>query len=791
MRQIVTQPTHNGKILDVILTNLYEYYDTPAIVPPVPADNPMTGCPSDHSTVIASPLSVNRTWQAREYITKVFRPLPESGIREFGRWICSENWADIPVTGNPSEQVEIFQKLVTSKVDEFLPQKSLKVNPFRDKPFITSELKKLDRQIKREYRKRNKSKKYIELKHSFDKKYKAAAEAYLNKNVRSLKEDAPGKAYKSLKKLGAQPGDCSDDGSFSLISHFNENLSNNESIERIAQHFAQISQELPPLDLNSLPEDLKNKLDVNDSEIPNISDFDVYQKIRKSKKPYSCVPGDLPRKLISEFAPEIAKPAAIILRNLVKTGEWPKQWRVEYGTPIQKQDNPVNEDHLRIISLTNFLSKVCEQFVIDWLMVHIEDKLDWAQYGGIKGSSITHYLVEFINFILYNQDLKVPHAVIVALIDYSKAFNRINHSIIIKILFEMSVPVWLIRIVIGFLSERELVVRFKGLISSRKSLPAGSPQGTRLGLLIFLILINYAGHDSAQPNIGEMVTKSFKRKKSIEQIRVKYVDDMGLLRAVNLKENLIYCKDLERPPSYHNRTQHCLPRELNKLQDDLEKLVSFSTDHDMKINSLKSSAMIFNKSRKYDFSPVLSVSESGDTLDIVESYKLLGVIVRSDLKWIDNTAYICKKAYSRLWLIRRLKSIGASRDELIDVYQKQVRPILELAVPAWHPALTQQESLQIERVQKCALHIILGIQYSDYSNALIETGFSALEERRHLLCRNFAMKASKSQRFRNWFVENSGKNKNLRNTRRYKPAVTRTLRYEKSPIPFLTSVLNS
>jgi len=51
-------------------------------------------------------------------------------------------------------------------------------------------------------------------------------------------------------------------------------------------------------------------------------------------------------------------------------------------------------------------------------------------------------------------------------------------------------------------------------------------------------------------------------------------------------------------------------------------------------------------------------------------------------KLIDNTLYISKKAYSCLWLLRRLKNIGASRDEMIDVYQKQVRPILELEVPA-------------------------------------------------------------------------------------------------------------
>ena len=125
-------------------------------------------------------------------------------------------------------------------------------------------------------------------------------------------------------------------------------------------------------------------------------------------------------------------------------------------------------------------------------MKYIGDKLDWAQFGGIKGSSITHYLIEFINFIQYNLDLKIPHAVLVAFIDYSKAFNRISHTVVIKILNDMGVPAWLIRIVIGFLKERELIVRYQGLHSARKSLPAGSPQGTRLGLLIFLILINFA-----------------------------------------------------------------------------------------------------------------------------------------------------------------------------------------------------------------------------------------------------------------------------------------------------------
>ena len=114
----------------------------------------------------------------------------------------------------------------------------------------------------------------------------------------------------------------------------------------------------------------------------------IYENIKRSKKPRSCVPGDVPRRIVQEFGPELATPAGKIFRNIVKTGQWPKPWRVEYGTPLQKTKNPVNEDQLGIISLTSYLSKQFEQFVITLLLERIGDKMDWGQYGGVKGSSI-------------------------------------------------------------------------------------------------------------------------------------------------------------------------------------------------------------------------------------------------------------------------------------------------------------------------------------------------------------------------------------------------------------------
>ena len=71
----------------------------------------------------------------------------------------------------------------------------------------------------------------------------------------------------------------------------------------------------------------------------------------------------------------------------------------------------------------NQLSKAWEKIVIKWLMDFVKDKLDPDQMGGQDGHSIAHYLIEVTNFILYNQDLKDPHAIVAVLVDFSQGFN--------------------------------------------------------------------------------------------------------------------------------------------------------------------------------------------------------------------------------------------------------------------------------------------------------------------------------------------------------------------------------
>ena len=90
-------------------------------------------------------------------------------------------------------------------------------------------------------------------------KYKLAAKNYLDKSVRALMEDNPGKAYATLKRMGAQPGDCLDEGSFRLKEHTDANLSLAESAERISEHFAAISQHVREIMENEAEENQERK----------------------------------------------------------------------------------------------------------------------------------------------------------------------------------------------------------------------------------------------------------------------------------------------------------------------------------------------------------------------------------------------------------------------------------------------------------------------------------------------------------------------------------------------------
>ena len=131
--------------------------------------------------------------------------------------------------------------------------------------------------------------------------------------------------------------------------------------------------------------------------------------------------------------------------------------------------------------------------------------------------------------------------------------------------------------------------------------------------------------------------------------------------------------------------------------------------------------------------PEICIGGSPESVEVVEEYKLLGQIVRSDLKTISNTENICKKAFQRMWIVRRLKELGCSHQDLLDVLRQQVLSVAEQAVPHWGPMITQKESQMLERILKTGLQIIYQSQYRTFRHGLKLSGMKSLATRRREL----------------------------------------------------------
>jgi hypothetical protein len=171
----------------------------------------------------------------------------------------------------------------------------------------------------------------------------------------------------------------------------------------------------------------------------------------------------------------------------------------------------------------------------------------------------------------------------------------------------------------------------------------------------------------------------------------------------------------------------------------------------MKINESKSKVMLFNKSRKFDFPPEFAF-QNGEILEVLEKTKLLGIYLTSDLKWGAHTREVYLKALSKMWLLRRLKSVKLESEVILDYYLKEIRPLAEHGVAIWNSGLTKGQINDLEKIQKVAFRIILDESYTTYEVACTLLNVSPLEYRRTDLCTKFAVKLFKSPRSSEFFT---------------------------------------
>ena len=97
----------------------------------------------------------------------------------------------------------------------------------------------------------------------------------------------------------------------------------------------------------------------------------------------------------------------------------------------------------------------------------------------------------------------------------------------------------------------------------------------------------------------------------------------------------------------------------------LQRTEEFAKVNEMQLNYKKTKLILFNPGSSMDFMP--QVSLCGNELEVVNEIRLLGLVIRADMRWCSYTQNMVKKANKRLWILRRLKNMGANKQDLVDV----------------------------------------------------------------------------------------------------------------------------
>ena len=548
-----------------------------------------------------------------------------------------------------------------------------------------------------------------------------------------------------------------------------KDLDDNEQAECIADHYASISNMYQPVK----SEDFEEYLNEISSKPPNVGPYKVLKTIRKMRKNASTVKGDLPMKIISEFADDFTLPLTHIINSCLQQGKYPNIWKNEVVTPAPKVFPPERLKDLRkIAGLFNF-SKIMDKILSEFLISDMAATRDKSQYGNEKGLSVQHYLIRMLHQILVNLDTNnqsQSFAVILNMIDWSQAFDRMSHRLGIQAFINNGVRSSLIPTLINFFQDRTMIVKWKGQFSTSRPLPGGGPQGGTLGN------IEYTSQTNNNTDFLDANDK------------YKFIDDLSILEVVNLI--------LQGISSYNSKQQ--VPSDIaigNKFihsdhlqsQGYLDKLSDWTSSKEMLLNCDKSKYMIFNFSRNYQFNTRLHMENS--LLQQVTNTRLLGVIISDNLSWHLNTADLVKRSYQRMLILKKLYSFHIPVCDLINIYCLYVRSVAEQSSVVWGSSITQGQEFDLERVQKVALRIILDEMYVCYEDALQLTGLKTLKERRSDLSLNFAKKCTRKEETMSMFPLRTHI-RETRNPQKYRVTPARTSRLVKSAIPYMQRQLN-
>ncbi|MEE9189443.1 MAG: reverse transcriptase family protein [Candidatus Neomarinimicrobiota bacterium] len=375
---------------------------------------------------------------------------------------------------------------------------------------------------------------------------------------------------------------------------------------------------------------------------------------------------DLSSRVIKDTITSISAPLCDIFNKSYSTGCFPDQLKIAKVIPIFKNDNPQLFNNYRPISVLNFFSKLLERLTYNRLKSFIWRHLSNNQFGFRDKYSTYMALTLLYDKISKNCESGNPSVGI--FLDLSKAFDTINHEILLSKLNNYGIRGLANDWFRSYLSGRLQFVKFKDINSSYLEVTCGVPQGSILGPLLFILYINDISNSSNILNF------------------ILFADDTNVFHSD------------PNPVSLSNT-----------VNTELQKVMKWFAVNKLSINLKKTHYMVFGPNAKSDLVHLNSISR-------VTVTKFLGVLIDRNLTWHDQILNVVKKVSKAIGILSRIRRLLPT-SALTTIYSSIVLPHLQYCNIVWGNTYpTRLEPLYL--LQKRAMRIIHNSDFRAHSAPL-------------------------------------------------------------------------
>ena len=394
-------------------------------------------------------------------------------------------------------------------------------------------------------------------------------------------------------------------------------------------------------------------------------------------------------RLLKDASSAIAPCLAKIFNCSLSTAIFPSSWKIGRITALYKQGDRTDMNNYRPITILPTVSKLLERAVHHQLYSYLNEKkiLAKEQHGFRTRRATDTALIHFTDKILASMDSGQVTGV--AFLDLSKAFDTVNHELLLRKLSYLGLSKNSVSWFRSYLSNRSAITVVENKRSSMMNIPIGVPQGSILGPLLFVLYMNDL----------PCCLKSCKV--------MLYADDTVLYYSSRM-----VC-DLE-----------------TKLNEDLENITVWFNNNFLTLNAEKSKFVLIGSSRKLKFCDSIKVTVQGHQVNQSTTAKYLGITIHENLTWTEHVKAMSAKVNQRIGILKRLRHF-LSKEELVTVYNSIILSLFDYADLVWGDKNNKVLMDDLQILQNKAAKVILGLPHAhSATDALQKLNWVKLNTRR-------------------------------------------------------------